>query len=120
VDRGIVSRGADFILPVEAGKTFGHVSLYCEAGYVFTQYGPAGLIGGVACEYELSEKFTLMAEINDTSEVHWKDNQCVFNIGGEWKLGAHYSVIGSAGRSLRAATNDQPDLIGYLGLQLTF
>ena len=115
--RGIVAEGTSLLIPIEASKKFGPVTLNGELGYTISQYAENewlyGFFGGV----EIRENLTFLAEIHGGSTTHFERNETVFNVGAQWDFSKKYGILASAGRGFRSAATDQPDLLLYLGLQ---
>jgi hypothetical protein len=75
---------------------------------------------GIAGEYELSEKFSLMGEIYGGWDRAFRDTGGSFNLGFRRGLTEHVALIGSAGRGIFGKPNRNPDFMGYSALQFTF
>lgn len=117
-----MDRKPAYILPVEVGRHFLDDTLFV--------YGEVGFVAapgkdfddewfyGVAAEWELIERFTVLGEVNGsvpTSSSGGSD--VVFNLGFKWEILEHLSVLAAMGRSFRS---EGPDLLGFWGIQLTF
>jgi hypothetical protein len=119
VRRGLVERGTNVLLPIQAAKKLGPVVVVAEAGYKFKQHGKDDWIYGVIIQREIQKSLTLMGEIHGESDKSFGSNEVVFNIGGQWNFSKRLGLLASAGRSFKGAP-DQPTLLSYLGLQLKF
>jgi hypothetical protein len=119
VRRGLADDGTGVLLPVEAGHHFGPLDVYSEGGYQWNQREPTDGFFGIAAEYELTEKFTMMGELHDDFERAFDDNELIFNLGFRRELNEHISVIGSAGRAIYGPSDTTPDFLSYLALEFT-
>jgi hypothetical protein len=116
--RGLVDRGMNLLLPVEASKKFGRVWITGEFGYTYRQNLSDEWLYGLSSGYEIQENLTIMGEIHGGATTEFKDNEVVFNIGTQWDLTKKYGLLASAGRSFNRVTSDEPNLLIYLGLQI--
>jgi hypothetical protein len=120
VERGLVDDGHDFFLPVELARTFGRTRLYAELGYNWREQREDEWAFGIAAEHPLSDRFRLVAELRDIVQSDFGDHELFFNAGFKWKLQEHWTLLGSAGRSLHEPRGERAAVFSYLGLQLTF
>jgi hypothetical protein len=118
VRKGLVDRGQRFLLPIEVSKRVGPVQVNPEAGYWITQHGPDLWIAGIAAGYQATGRLELLAEEYNTGEVGGDYHESTIGGGGRWRLGGPVVLIFMAGRSFRGAQSGQPQLVGYLGLQM--
>jgi hypothetical protein len=118
--RGLADRGDNLLLPIEVEHIFKKVTVYAEAGYMWNEYQPKQGWYGVAGEYELSEKFSLMGELSGGFDRDFQDNGLSFNLGFRRPLTEHVALIGSAGRGIFGPAEHAPVFMSYLALQLTF
>jgi hypothetical protein len=75
---------------------------------------------GLAGEYEVSEKFSLMGEFYGGFDRAFEHNGLSFNLGFRRTLTEHVALIGSAGRGIYGPPERAPVFMSYLALQLTF
>jgi hypothetical protein len=120
VRKGLVDRGQRFLLPIEVSKRVGPVQVNPEAGYWITQHGPDVWIAGIAVGYQATSRIELLAEEYNTGEVGGDYQESTIGGGGRWRIGGSVLLIFMAGRSFRGAQSGQPQLVGYLGLQMQF
>jgi hypothetical protein len=120
VRRGLADDGSSFLLPVEMGHHFGPLDVYGDAGYVWNQDSESAGFFGLAAEYELSEKWTVMGELHDDFERVFEEDELDFNLGFRRTFTEHVSVIGSAGRAIFGPSDSAPDFLGYLAVEFTF
>jgi hypothetical protein len=117
--RGLAVSGDNFLLPIEVEHQYKSLTVYAEAGFWWNEHPPTAAIYGLAGEYELSEKFSLMAEFYGGFDRAFENNGLSFNIGFRRSLFEHVALIGSAGRGIFGPPNLAPAFMSYLALQLT-
>ncbi|HUD45405.1 MAG TPA: hypothetical protein VMR33_01180 [Candidatus Baltobacteraceae bacterium] len=118
--RGLADRGDNLLLPIEVEHIFKRATVYAEVGYYWYEYEAKEAWYGLAGEYELSEKFSLMAEFYGGFVSDFRDNALTFNLGFRRTLTEHVALIGSAGRGIFGPAQRAPAFMSYLALQLTF
>ncbi len=114
----------ELLLPLEFGKHFFDKKLYIygEAQYYLSLSGPrySSFFSGIVAEYEVTKKFSVMAEFADFDfPGHGLPDDPFFNVGFNYKFSEHVALIGSAGRSFRDREFDVPEFTSYLGFQFT-
>ena len=114
----------NLFLPVELSKHFFDKKLYVygEAGQSISFSGSRFNYSylGIAAEWEVNKKFTLMGEVGDFNYPgHGDPDNPFFNVGFNYKFSEHVALIGSAGRSFRNEQFDVPEFTSYLGFQFT-
>lgn len=120
IDRGLVEKGMEFVLPIQLQKSWGTISLNPELGYVFREYDGNEWIYGLAMGYQASSNLELLAEISGVTGQDFKDDELVFNIGARWKLSETNTLLISAGRSFRDSASGEPEFLLYTGIQFNF
>lgn len=119
-ERGLVESRTDFLVPLEAGTTFGKLEVAVELGYGFVQHAADKWVYGVVAAYPLANKIECGAEIHGEVDQDFHNNLPVFNVGTRWEMSNHLTLLASVGRSFRSAPEDAPTLLAYLGLQFNF
>jgi hypothetical protein len=120
VDRGLVDRGMEFVLPFQIEKAWGPISLNPEFGYVFHEYEDNEWIYGLALGYEASECLDLLAEVSGVTGQDFEDDELVFNLGARRELSEVNTLLLSAGRSFRDSASGEPEFLLYAGIQMNF
>ena len=118
--RGLADAGDNVLLPIEIEHKFKSLTVYAEGGFIWNEHQPSAALYGVAGEYELTEKFTLMGEFYGGFDRAFENNGLSFNIGFGRPLTEHIALIGSAGRGINGPATRAPAFQSYLALQLTF
>jgi hypothetical protein len=118
VRKGLVDRGQRFLLPIEVSKKLGPIEVNPEAGYWITQHGPDVWIAGIAVGRQVTSRLELLAEEYNTGDVGGDYHESTFGGGGRLRLGGPAVLIFMAGRSFAGLQSGQPQLIGYLGIQM--
>lgn len=115
-DRGLGERETSFLLPVSAVKRIGPVLLDVEAGRLFRE-GGGFWVWGVALGHDFG-KVEALAELFGTSGSEAADRQMVVNLGGRFRMGAHATLLLSAGGSVHDGEGPH-HFVAYLGVQFT-
>jgi hypothetical protein len=118
--RGLADRGDNVLLPIELEHKFKALTVYGEGGYIWNEYRPKEGWYGLAGQYDLSEKFSLMGEVYGGFDRDFQNNGMSFNIGFARTLTEHAALIGSAGRGIFGPSERAPDFQSYLAVQWTF
>jgi hypothetical protein len=118
--RGLAVSGDNVLLPIEVEHKFKSLTVYAEVGYLWNEYQPKAAWYGLAGEYELSEKFSLMGEFYGGFDRAFEHDGLSFNLGFRQTLTEHIALIGSAGRGIFGPPERAPVFMSYLALQLTF
>ena len=120
VRRGVADDGSTVLLPFEMGHHFGPLDVYAETGWLWNEDAAPGGFMGLAAEYELTEKTSVMAELHDDFDHAFDDNDLIFNLGFRQTFTEHISLIGSVGRSISGPSASAPKFLSYLALEFTF
>ena len=118
--RGLIEPGAELRLPIEMTRELGPVTINGEVGYQLVQREKDELLYGLAVGREINKRLELLGEIHGTAKRNFADNEPIFNVGGRFKMSKHYTLLFSAGRSLRGAAIGQPTSVAYVGCQFNF
>lgn len=118
--RGLAVSGDNVLWPIEVEHKYKSLTVYAEAGFLWNEHPPTAGIYGLAGEYELSEKFSLMGEFYAGFDRDFQNTGLSFNLGFRRFLTEHISLIGSAGRGIFGPEENAPAFMSYLALQLTF
>ena len=118
VRRGLVDKGPEFLLPLQWQTQIGKYGVNGDVGYRFKR-GADEIIYGVVVGRTLKEKYDLLAEIHGTGpRSRLGESEVVYNLGSRVKMTSHFTLLLSAGSSIRA--NHDPRFIAYAGVQTTF
>src|SRR5438874_2118103 len=120
VRRGLVEQGSELLLPVEISRELGPVTINGELGYQVVQREKDEVLYGLVIGGEINKRLELVGEIHGTAKRNFAGNELIFNVGGRFKMGKHYTLLFSSGRSLRGAAIAQPTLVAYVGCQFNF
>jgi hypothetical protein len=118
--RGLADSGHNILLPIEVEHQFKSLTMYGELGYLHNEYKASGGWYGLAGEYELSEKFSLMGEFYGGFDHAFEHSWLSINLGFKRVLVEHVALIGSAGPGVFGPQERAPAFQSYLALQLTF
>lgn len=115
---GIGGAGPRYLLPLEAATTLGPLQLNAEAGYFIPGHGAKERILGFVAGRPVSGRLELDAEIYDDRSYGTASHATTFDVGGRYQLRPGVIALFLAGRSLNGFAEGQPQLLGYLGVQI--
>ena len=118
--RGLIEQGGELLLPVEISRELGPVTINGEVGYQVVQREKDEVLYGLVVGGEINKRLELVGEIHGTAKRNFAGNELILNAGGRFKMSKHYTLLFSAGRSLRGAAIGQPTLVAYVGCQFNF
>ena len=109
-----------FLLPLLMEKTFGKFLTGYDIGTFWGNYN--SLQNGILLGYQVSEKTQVMSEYFMEKEFNSPNSPSGFlNFGFRQSLNKTFTIIGSAGTQIIAATGDQKEyFISYLGIRSSF
>src|SRR5205823_11689975 len=119
VKRGLIEQGSELLLPIEISQKLGPVTIDGEVGYQVVQRDKDEVLYGLVVGGEINNRLELVGEIHGTAKRNFASNELIFNVGGRFKMSKHYTLLFSAGRSLRTVTG-HPTLLDYVGCQFNF
>jgi len=117
---GLVPEGMDLLLPAEAAKDLGFLTVNVEGGYLLREEAEEEWVWGIALGHKISEGIELLGEVHGESAKDLDRAQIVWNLGARLQVTKLHSILFSAGRGFRGEARGEPELIGYLGLQFNF
>jgi hypothetical protein len=120
MSRGIVDRGANLFLPIEATKKVGPVEINGEIGYRITQHHTDEIEYGLLFARQISKRVELMAEVHGSTLRPMSETELLFNVGTRVSLKRNSVLLFSMGRTIRNVPGEGPQYIAALGLQLNF
>jgi len=118
VRRRITPANDAFLLPVEFSKKFGPVDVDYEFGYQFVHKGPDGWLSGLVVGHDFTSKLEMDMEIYSQETFHPSNSQPTIGLGARYKIHRPVILLLMGGRSLEPAGSNQPDFVGYFGIQL--
>jgi hypothetical protein len=118
--RGLGDAGDNVLLPIEIEHQFKKVTVYAEGGYLWNEHQASEGWYGVAGEFEITEKFSLMGEFYGGWDRAFDHSELSFNLGFSRTLTEHVALIGSAGRGIFGPEDRAPAFMSYLALRLTY
>jgi hypothetical protein len=119
-ERGLADPGTELLLPFEIARRVGPVDLGLELGYTLIEHGRDEWVYGLAAAWPLAERFELVGEVHGVATGDFEEDVLVFNLGSVLQAHEKINLLFSAGRSFRESSTTEPELLGYLGLQLNF
>ncbi len=117
--RGLVDTRTSFFLPFQATTTLGPVELDAELGYTWVSGQRGEWTHGLAVGHPISPSVELVAELFGTAGRDFRGEQLVVQAGGRVRLSEVAGLLVAVGRGIAGAAGERPDLLSYVGLQLT-
>lgn len=116
--KGIASIGPRFLLPLEVARKVGPLDLDFEAGYYFPWHGPQERILGFVAGHSMTKRLELDTELYNDRAMGALPHNTTFDFGGRYKLHRSFLLLFMAGRSFSGNSSDQPEFMGYFGIQI--
>lgn len=120
VARGLVERGVQLFLPVEAVKQIGPVEVNGEMGYRFVQHGADELEYGLAIARQVTRRFELIGEVHGSALRTLREDELFLNAGSRFRFSKNGALLFSAGRTIRNSSGEGPQYIATFGVQFNF
>lgn len=122
---GLGGGHTELFVPLEIGKHFfdEKLFLYAEIGYnsVFGDSSLDEIIYGVAAEWQATKKLQLLGEVGGNIFPRGGDaDDVIFNLGCRYELNDNVKFMAAFGRSFRDRRHDTPELLTYVGFQITW
>jgi hypothetical protein len=119
-DRELVERDAELLLPVEVQRSLGPFSVNPEVGYLLIEGGGDEWVYGLAAGWEPAGGIELIGEVHGEADDELGTHEVVFALGLRWEAVEEVRLLLAAGRGFRGSRAEEPEFIGYLGVQLVF
>ncbi len=119
-ERGLVERGVQLFLPVEAVKKVGPVKVNGEIGYRFVQHGHDELEYGLAIARQVTSRIELIGELHGSALKNLREDELFFNAGSRLRLSRNTALLFSAGQTIRNQETQGARYIATFGLQVNF
>jgi hypothetical protein len=119
-ERGLVDKGMNLFLPIEAARRLGPVEVTGEIGYRIVQHHTDELEYGVLVARQISNRVELMAELHGSSLRTRREGELFFNAGSRLELSRLTVLLFSAGRSIRSPVHEGTQYIAAIGVQFNF
>jgi hypothetical protein len=115
--RGLASANAEFVLPLQAARSFDRWAAGMEIARHFVANEPDAWQAGVFAEYDCAATVQCLAEIN----TRWSDGaNTLLDVGARKALSPHLNLLGSIGRQVTGHAEDRTALVFYLGAQFLY
>jgi hypothetical protein len=118
--KGLVEKGTNLFLPVEAVKKFGEFKMNGELGYRLVHDGSDEFQGGLLVGRAISHRTELMAEIHGSTLRTIRESEFLLNFGTRIELTKNSIFMFSAGRSIRNIPGEESFYIASVGLRINF
>jgi hypothetical protein len=120
VERGLVSDGSEWFLPLEIARTLGRTRLYSEIGFNWREHRNDEWVFGLAADHLLSDDFRIAAELRDVAQSSFKDHELAVRAGFKWTAQENWTLLVSLGQTLREPRGEERGIFSYFGVQHTF
>ena len=127
VERGVVTTGPQFLLPIEANARIGPIRVDGEVGYWFTnRHVPQSWIRGMMVGHEFTKRTEAYVEIYDQQDANRVDGvakgrQATLGLGDRYAINDKRTIwlLLMEGRSFQKVAKDnvQPSWVAYVGVQ---
>src|ERR1043166_1936442 len=119
-DKGLGEDGPQLLLPLEATKSLGRVSVNGELGYLAARRRADAFFYGLAVGRRMTSRVELLGEIHGESPRTFATSELLLNFGTRLKVSERHALLFSAGQPLRKVSADGPNFVLYAGTQFTF
>lgn len=117
--RGTAGPDTTFLLPFEALRNFGFLSVNAEFGRTFSaQAEDRGWLAGLCVGREVRKGWELDAEAHLTSSERFRGSELILNAGSRYDLSEHATLLVALGRDARNSLGPRLSLLTYLGIQI--
>jgi hypothetical protein len=116
--KGIAVSGPRYLLPFEVTHKLGPLDVDFEAGYYVGGHGQRERILGLVAGRSVTERLELDAEIYDDRADGASPRSTTLGFGGRYTLSHSFIVLFMVGRSVAGFAAEQPEFMGYLGMQI--
>lgn len=115
--RGLGDHGPSVMVPFQAKKDFGALSLNADAGFVAHRERGDEWFGDCAVGRKMKPNFEIVGELHWNVNARFREPVVVANLGARIGLSERYTLLVSAGRELRNGQAPRATFIAYFGLQ---
>ncbi|HZD54446.1 MAG TPA: transporter [Woeseiaceae bacterium] len=117
VERGLVDEGLQFLAPLEVAWQLGALELGAEVGYQLIEDADDEWKYGFAAGYAATPRLELLSEIAGFTDEDFSGGSPVFNVGLRYAGSELVTLLFSAGRALDVASEEDPELTLFAGVQ---
>jgi hypothetical protein len=117
--RGTADPGTAFLLPFEARKDFGFLSVNADFGHTFSSAADdRGWMGGLCVGREIVKGWELDAEVHVTGLERLERSEAVVNAGTRYDFSDHATLLLAIGRDTHDSMGPRVSLLTFVGVQL--
>jgi hypothetical protein len=108
-----------FLLPLEARRDLGLVSVNADFGHVFSSSAAdRGWLGGLCVGRELTRGWELDLEVHLEESERMDRGEAILNAGTRWDVSEHATLFLAVGRDVRNTLGPRISTLCYAGIQL--
>jgi hypothetical protein len=117
--QGTADPATTYLLPFEARKDFGFLSVNVDFGHTFSSTAEdRGWMGGLCVGREILKGWELDAEVHVTALDRLERSEAVVNAGTRYDLSDHATLLLAIGRDTRDSLGPRVSLMTSVGVQL--
>ncbi|MGA3007234.1 MAG: hypothetical protein ABSE59_05015 [Opitutaceae bacterium] len=117
--RGLADSGTALLLPIEAEKDLGPITVDFDGGHIFSsQAGEDRWMGGLAFGREVISGWELGIETHLNASNRLDRTEWIVNAGTKIDLSDHLSLMFALGRDLSSNLGPRASLLSYVGVQI--
>ncbi len=116
--KGIAVPGPRYLLPFEVTHKLGPLDVDFEAGFYVGGHGQRERILGLVAGRSVTDRLELDAEIYDDHGAGASPRFTTLGFGGRYTLSRSFIALFMVGRSIDGFAAEQPEFMGYLGIQI--
>ena len=117
--RGITDPNSTLLVPFEARKDLGLLSVNLEFGHAFSRAAQdRGWIARLCVGREISKGWEVDAEVCDTSSDRLEGNEILVNAGMRYDVSQHATLMLAIGRDAHNSLSPRVALLSYTGIQI--
>jgi hypothetical protein len=117
--RGTADPDTTFLLPFEARRDLGILSVNVDIGYTFSNgEDDRGWMGGMCLGREVSKGWEIDAELHATTSERMQRSEAILNLGMRYDVSENSTLLLAIGRDVHNSLGPRASLLTFLGVQL--
>jgi hypothetical protein len=118
VKTGIANGGTRLLFPVEITKSVGPINLGFEAGYFIPWHSHGERIIGFTAGHDVTPKLNVLCEVYNDRAMGALPHDTTFDAGAKYEFHKGLLLMFMAGRTFSGNSSNQPEFMGYVGVQI--
>jgi hypothetical protein len=117
--RGTADPDTTFLLPFEARKDFGALSVNADFGHAFSAAeNDRGWMGGVCIGRQVAKGWEFDAELHVTSSESLQRSEAILNLGTRYDISRQSTLLLAIGRDTHNSLGPRASLMTFVGFQI--